>query len=88
MKTTLTGNQLIGYDLASGAFHYIGNVIIVAVILCAIGWGIRSLFAVGMDDTDRSRWDRSGLEVLTDAKTGVEYLSDGHGGLVRREGIK
>lgn len=44
----------------------------------------RWAFWIGVDDTDASRWHRSGLRVLTDAKTGIQYLSDGKGGLVRR----
>jgi len=38
-----------------------------------------------MDDSDTSFFNRSDLKVHVDAKTGIEYLSDGNGGLIRRE---
>ena len=45
---------------------------------------LRLALGIGVDSTDRDRWHRSGLKVLVDAKTGVEYLSDGDGGLTPR----
>lgn len=47
------------------------------VMRLSCGWG--------MESSDKSRWNRSGLTIRTDQKTGIEYLSDGHGGLVRRD---
>lgn len=45
---------------------------------------LRLALGIGVDSTDRDRWHRSGLKILVDAKTGVEYLSDGDGGLTPR----
>lgn len=42
--------------------------------------------AVPTDDSDKSRFVRSGMQVLTDHKTGVEYLKTPEGFLVRRDG--
>jgi hypothetical protein len=45
---------------------------------------LRSFMGWGADDSDKSKWDRSGLAVRTDHKTGVQYLSDGKGGIILR----
>lgn len=45
---------------------------------------VRNSTGYGQDDSDASPWERSGMQVMTDHKTGVQYLSDGHGGLIRR----
>jgi hypothetical protein len=37
------------------------------------------------DDSDYGRFNRSDLKVHTDAKTGIQYLSDGHGGIIVRQ---
>jgi len=33
------------------------------------------------DDSDKSGWDRSGLRIYTDHKTGVQYVGNTFGGL-------
>lgn len=77
--------QTEGYELAKGAARYIVECLIIGLVL-VYGFNLlRLTFGWGMDDSDKSQWSRSGLMVHTDAKTGIEYLSDGHGGLVRRE---
>lgn len=45
----------------------------------------KNITGFGVDSTDRSSWVRSGLRLHIDAKTGVQYLSDGNGGLIVRE---
>lgn len=49
----------------------------ISLVANATGWGT--------DSTDVNGWQRSGLRIHRDAQTGIEYLSDGKGGLVRRE---
>lgn len=44
-----------------------------------------NLLGVGTDDTDKDGWHRSGFHLLIDYKTGKQYLSDGHGGLIERQ---
>ena len=80
----MTTKQTEGYELMKGAMQYIARCFLIGLPLVG---GINLLLLVcgwGMDDSDKSRWSRSGLTVYTDAKTGIEYLSDGKGGLVMR----
>ena len=81
----MTDQQQDGYDFAKGLlicvgkFAALGWLTILAITLFA-NW-----LAIGVDDSDRDAWHRSGLTIHTDAKTGVQYLSDGKGGLIVRE---
>ena len=45
----------------------------------------RWAFQLGKDDSDPEGRGRSGFTILTDHKTGQQYLSDGKGGLVKRD---
>jgi hypothetical protein len=38
----------------------------------------------GVDDSDRDGWHRSGVSVITDHKTGLQYLSTWTGGITPR----
>lgn len=73
-----------GYGLAKGAFRYLGYIFCPIIILLALLMAGQAIFGWGIDDTDVSGWDRSGLRLHLDAKTGVQYLSDGKGGLTPR----
>jgi hypothetical protein len=42
------------------------------------------VFGFTKDPTDESRWKRSGLRYYRDAGTSIEYVSDGHGGMMVR----
>jgi len=84
----MTIKQKEGFELMSGASLYIALLFIVGVL---ISFGLNAIYlscGIGIDDSDTSKWNRSGLKIHRDAKTGIEYLSDGRGGLVRREAIK
>ena len=74
-----------GYQFAKGAISYLAgqSLKLVCVILAVAA--IRNVAGFGIDDSDQDGWHRSGLSVHTDYKTGIQYLSDGHGGLVRRD---
>lgn len=37
-----------------------------------------------IDDCDKSRWDRCGVKVVTDAKTGKQYLLTKQGNIIER----
>ena len=63
----------------------------------ALAWGFLDVlffcFAIGyciafiitpVDDCDRSRWDRCEMRVLTDNKTGIQYLVTSGGGIIER----
>lgn len=86
----------IDFNVPSGVARNIGKhftdgvidsllpwVILATIAFIALGWIYEGL-GIEENDSDKSRWDRSGLVVHTDYKTGVEYLSDGHGGLTPR----
>ena len=72
--------QKIGHDLANGACWYLAKIILLAGLMLYLYGGLIK----GIDDSDISKWKRSGLKIHTDARTGVQYLSDGHGGLTPR----
>lgn len=77
--------QQKGYDFTLGCMRCLGKYLIIGWLLVT-GYNLaRNSFAWGLDDSDRDGRNRSGLAVHTDAKTGVQYLSDGKGGLVRRD---
>lgn len=63
-------------------FFVIPAGVIAAVFMAFIF--VYNYFGIGTDDTDLNGWNRSGLTVHTDYKTGIQYLSDGRGGLIRR----
>jgi hypothetical protein len=73
-----------GFFLTFGALQCL--IVSFAVLLALCGVLALSYAALGLftDDSDFDGWHRSGLKVHTDAKTGIQYLSDGHGGLVPR----
>lgn len=67
----------IGYNFAKGFIHCLvqtGLILCAAVIAFSL---LRNIGGIGTDDSDWSPWDRSGLTIYTDAKTGVQYLGVG-----------
>ena len=75
--------EQIGYNFAKGFFHWIGIIVIGGVfLLTAYTLTIKSI-----DDSDVSRWKRSGMRVYTDNLTGIQYLSVPGGGITPRMGI-
>lgn len=81
----MTPNEEIGYELAKGAVNYICRMLAILFILVGLFSFARLLFGWGMNSTDKDKWHRSGLTLHIDHRTGIQYLSDGKGGLVRRE---
>jgi hypothetical protein len=43
-----------------------------------------NLFGFGIDDSDKDKNHRSGVKVITDYKTGLQYLESGRGGITPR----
>ena len=77
--------QQKGYDFTKGCVRCLAHYFLIGWLIVA-GFNLaRNVFEWGLDDSDHDAWNRSGLTIHTDAKTGVEYLSDGQGGLVRRD---
>ena len=77
--------QQQGHDFAYGAIVCIGRLCVFWIIIVLTVSLLRSVFAIGLDDSDSNGWNRSGLKIHLDAKTGIEYLSDGKGGLIERQ---
>lgn len=73
-----------GHDFAKGAFLYVAKLLLFWLALTLAGTFLAAVFDWGVDDTDRDGFNRSGLRILRDHGTGLEYLSDGRGGLIRR----
>lgn len=69
--------ERLGYHYTKGAFNFMGNMCFFAICLAA-------LCHLRKDSTDKGFFDRSGMTVHVDAATGVNYLSDGSGGMVVR----
>ncbi len=41
-------------------------------------------FLTPVDDCDKSRWERCNMKILTDYKTGKQYLTTANGGIIER----
>ena len=68
-----------------GVLYQIMIFLIIGTIISFGITAVRDHFNMGLDPSDESGWKRSRMKVLTDYKTGIEYLSDGNGGLVVRQ---
>lgn len=79
-------------DLATGiltALSYIGNKLVLFIILLLVARYILQIvldyFTIGYDDSDnKTTKERSGLNVHTDYKTGLQYIATPDGGLIKR----
>ena len=70
----------IGFQLAFGVWNFVSLLILLAtLIVLAAKW-----LEIGLDDSDTDSYNRSGLEIHKDAKTGKEYLSTPSGGIIER----
>jgi len=49
-----------------------------------IFYTIINTFNIGIDDTDKDGWNRSGVRLITDYGTGTQYLYR-NGALIKRE---
>ena len=65
-----------GYWFAAGALFCFGTMLSIGAIVLFL--------LTPSDDCDKSRWNRCGLEVKTDNKTGVQYLVTPGGGIIQR----
>lgn len=73
-----------GHDFAKGACLFLVKAGLFITLLVYLLTLLAAVFDWGVDDTDRDGFHRSGLRLLRDHGTGIEYLSDGRGGLIRR----
>lgn len=70
--------------MACGAVKRIAEILLIGLVVVVTYKGACYLFEWGKDDTDPIDKGRSGLTLYTDHGTGVQYLSDGNGGLTPR----
>lgn len=71
----------IGFNIGIGLVQAFGFAIILGLTINAV----LNLFDFGVDDTDLDGWNRSGMKLHVDHRTGIEYLSTSDGGIIRRE---
>lgn len=76
--------------------HYTFNDLAKAVWYCCVCYILwtavltfgQDYLAIGLDDSDKDAWHRSGVSVVTDYKTGQQYLKTPEGFLTPRLGVK
>ena len=69
--------RAIGFECVKGGVRYLVNCATTILIVLVIYGFLRGITGIGMDDSDSSSWNRSGLKIYTDYKTGVQYVSVG-----------
>jgi hypothetical protein len=72
--------QRFGRHFAWGVAQVIGLMLIGALALAVV----INAFDLGTDDSDRNGWKRSGFDVRTDYKTGLQYLVSPKGSITPR----
>lgn len=74
----------VGEGLMDGFLNSAGKLVLLYLVIVFALWLFVGITSVSVDDSDVSSWKRSGFKIMTDARTGLQYLSDGKGGLVLR----
>lgn len=74
----------VGEGLMDGFINSAGKFFILWLLVVFALWIFGGISGVTVDDSDASSWKRSGFKIMTDARTGLQYLSDGKGGLILR----
>ena len=74
--------QGVGYHIAIGVMTAAWVVVVASMVLAYLISGTGWVHPT--DYCDRSTWDRCGMKVLTDAKTGQQYLETPGGGIIAR----
>lgn len=69
--------SMMGRELARGIFSYALALVMVYLVAAGIYWIVATFFGIGLNDSDLNGRHRSGMEVYTDYKTGVQYLGTG-----------
>lgn len=67
----------------STLLYFVGTLIILSIAITLI----RNVFRIDVDSTDKDTWNRSGLKIYVDSKTGIQYLSTSQGGLFPRVNV-
>lgn len=69
--------------IRKAGFHFARGVLECVCLFVIIGSVALFLFTP-KDDCDKSYFDRCGMKVVTDSKTGKQYLLSPHGGIIER----
>jgi len=76
--------QELGQAIGRGIVRELADYVLIFLVLSLVLKFVSGYFGWWTDDSDKSGFDRSGLSIKTDHKTGVQYLSDGKGGMMVR----
>lgn len=68
-----------------GAIYSINDYVLFFIVSILLFKLVLGYFDIGLDSTDKDGFNRSGLHLYTDYKTGIEYLGDGNGALIERK---
>jgi hypothetical protein len=75
--------EQMGASFTKGAILQAGKMLFILFIALGIISVVSNFLQWGVDDSDASAWDRSGLIIKTDHLTGVQYLKSGDALCVR-----
>jgi len=78
------GAYEFGREFCKGAMQWIGFLFVIGLLIAFAYHFCRAEWGWALDNTDLNGWNRSGMTLHIDYKTGVQYLSDGDGGMVPR----
>jgi len=73
----------VGKKLTMGAIGVMGKCLLIFILLMVSLSLLRNIMYWGVDNSDASSWQRSGLRIYTDHLTRVQYVSDGNSLTVR-----
>lgn len=73
-----------GYDFTFGCLRALVIPCWIVIGLYLIVLLLRGGMGIGLNNSDKGGWQRSGLKVHIDYKTGIQYLSTKKGGIIRR----
>jgi hypothetical protein len=73
-RNTVKVGRLVARGILLECFMWFGALVLVGVLLIPFR---------ATDDSDVGKFDRSGLKIYTDAKTGVQYVGSKHGFSIR-----
>ena len=65
------------------AWGFLDVFVIIMIVGFVVSYALQAVMPT--DDCDAGKFDRCGMSVLTDAKTGQEYLVTSKGGIIKRD---
>jgi hypothetical protein len=81
---SMTEEEKKGYAFTKGACAYLVKIFLLGIFIFGLLFIVLNTFHMGVDDTDLNGWNRSGLKLHTDYKSGIQYLSTPNGSLTPR----